>query len=139
MVKIIQDNDFNDKKLTSIKSITIKRNPSSDNEVANKKYIDDSIGEDEIVRFTPTLQTNLKVSVGNDRYNLTKYDKISLIDVTEIRSPNVGYDLLTKWRIKIIHEKNGNKAGEILKPTVTSSSTSDLGATSLPRIGIVFM
>ena len=41
LVKINHDNDLNDKKLTNLDSITNNRNPSSDNEVSNKKYIDD--------------------------------------------------------------------------------------------------
>ena len=72
LVKNNQDNDFNDKKLTNIDSITINRNPSSDNEVSNKKYIDNELDKNTIVRFNQTLQNYLKVSVGNDTYNLSK-------------------------------------------------------------------
>ena len=43
-----------------------------------KNNIDDSIGEGTIVRFNRTLQSYLKVSVGNDTYNLTKDDKIQI-------------------------------------------------------------
>ena len=32
-------------KLTKIDSVTVNRKPSSDNELANKKYVDDSIGQ----------------------------------------------------------------------------------------------
>ena len=105
LVKNNQDNDLNDKKLTNIDSVTVNRNPISDNEVSNKKYVDDSIGEGTILRFNQTLENYLKVSVGNDTYNLTKYDKIQLTDVTEIRSPNIGYDLLPKWRIKNLQKQ----------------------------------
>ena len=76
LVKNNQGFDFNDKKLTNIVSIIVNRNPNSDNELSNKKYVVDSIGEDTIVRFNQTLQNYLKVSVGNDTYNLTKYNKI---------------------------------------------------------------
>ena len=41
LVKNIEGNDFNHKKLTNLDSITVNRNPTSDNEVSNKKYIDD--------------------------------------------------------------------------------------------------
>ena len=37
LVKNNQDNDFNDNKLTNIGSITVNRNPPSDDEVSNKK------------------------------------------------------------------------------------------------------
>ena len=91
-----QDNDFNDNKFTNIDSITVNKNPSSDNELVNKKYTDDLIGENTKVRFNQTLQNYLKVSDGDDTYNLTEYDKIQLSDVTEIRYPWSGIDLLQK-------------------------------------------
>ena len=133
MVKNNQDNDFNDNILTNIDSITINRNPTSSNELANKKYIDGSIGEDTIVRFNQTLQNYLKVSVGNDTYNLTKFDKIQLIDVTESGYPNNGYPN------KNLNKNNGAKTGNFLKSTKTNSPTSDLGATTLHPIGSAFM
>ena len=90
------------------------------------------------LRFNQTLQNYLKVSVGNDIYNLTKNDKIQLIVVTEIRSPNVRYSLLPKWRIKNLHKNNGTKAGIFLKSTITNSPTSYSGATTIPPIGTAF-
>ena len=66
IVKNNQDNDINDNKLTNIDSITINRNPTSDNEVSNKKYIDVELDKNTIVRFNQTLENYLKVSVGND-------------------------------------------------------------------------
>ena len=48
------------------------------------------------VRFNQTLQNYLKVSVGNDTYNLTKYNKISITDITDIKLPNSGNSLLQK-------------------------------------------
>ena len=83
LVKNNQDNDLNDNELTNIDSMTINRNPTSDNEVANKKYIDDDIDKNTILRFNQTLQNYLKVSVGNDIYNLTKYSKIQITDTTK--------------------------------------------------------
>ena len=71
LVKNNQDNDFNDNKLTNIDSITINRKPTLDSEVSNKKYIDDELSKNTIVRFNQTLSNYLKVSVGNDTYNLT--------------------------------------------------------------------
>ena len=70
-----QDDDFNQKKI-NLDSITIKRNAFSDNEVSNKIYIDDELDKNTIVRFNQTSQNYLKVSVGNNTYNLTKYKKI---------------------------------------------------------------
>ena len=72
LVKNNQDNDFNDDKLKNVDSITVNRNPTSINEVSNKNYIDDELDKNTIVRFNQTLENYLKVSVGNDTYNLTK-------------------------------------------------------------------
>ena len=72
LVKNNQEYDLNDKKLTNLDSITIKRNLSSDNEVSNKKGIDDELDKNTIVRFNQTLENHLKVSVENDIYNLFK-------------------------------------------------------------------
>ena len=83
-----QDNDFNNKALTNLDSITVNKDPSSDKELANKKTVDESLGSGNILRYNQTLQNYLKVSVGNKVYSLNKYDKIQSIDVTEIRSPN---------------------------------------------------
>ena len=99
LVKNNQDNDLNADKLTNLDSIIINRNPISDNEVSNKNYIDDELDEETILRFNQTLENYLKVSVGNDTYILTKFDKIELIHLTEIRYPNIGSYLLPKWRI----------------------------------------
>ena len=75
LVKNNQDNDFNDNKLTNIDSITINRNPTLDNQVSNKKYIDNELDKNTIVRFNQTLQNYLKVSVGSEIYYLTKMIK----------------------------------------------------------------
>ena len=56
LVENNQDNDLKDNKLTKLDSITVNRNPTSDNEVSNKKYIDDELDKNTIVRFNPTLQ-----------------------------------------------------------------------------------
>ena len=72
LVKNNQDNGLNDKKLSNLDSIKVNRDPISDNELANEKYVDDSIEDGTILRFNETLQNYLKISVGNDTYNLTK-------------------------------------------------------------------
>ena len=67
-----RDNEFDSTKLTNLDNVPVDRNPSSDNEVSNKNYVDDSIGEGTLLRFNQTLQNYLKVTVGNTTYNLTK-------------------------------------------------------------------
>ena len=81
-VKNNWDIDFNDKKITNIDSVTVKRNPSLYNELANKKCNDDEIDKNTILRFIQTLEIYRKVSVGSDVYNLTKWKKISITDLT---------------------------------------------------------
>ena len=139
LVKNNQDNDLNDNKLLNIDSITVNRKPSSDNELASKKYIDDELDKNTVLRFNQTLQNYLKVSLGNDTYNLTKYDKIQITDTTEIKYPNIGSDLLQKWNIKCNNKNNISKVGDFIKSTKTNSLTGDSGATSLPPIGTAFM
>ena len=139
MVKNNQDNDFNDKKLTRLDSITVNRDTSSDSELANKKCIDYELDKNTIVRLNQTLEIYPKVSVGNDTYNLTKYDKIQITDLTEIRAPCSGSDLLQKWKIDNINKNGDTKIGNFLKSTKTNSPTGDSGATSLPPIGDSFM
>ena len=91
-----QDNEVDNIKLTKLDSVSINRNPSSDNELANKKYVDDSIGEGTIVRFKKSLQNYSKVSVGNDIYHLTKYERIQITDTTIIKYPKTSGNLLHK-------------------------------------------
>ena len=109
LVKNNQDNDFNDNKLTNLDSITVKRKPSSDEELTNKEYVDDDLDKNTILRFNQTLQNYSKVSVGNDTYNLTKFDKILFTDATEIKFPNIGSDLLQKWIIYCNNKNNQSK------------------------------
>ena len=85
------------------------------------------------------MSNYLKVSIGDDTYNQTKNQKLQIFDVTEISSPNIGYDLQPNWRIKSLHKNKGTRAGNLLKSTVTSSPTSCSGATILPPIGTAFM
>ena len=92
-----QDNEFDNKKLTNLDSVTVNRNPSSDNEVANKNYVDDSIGEGTLLRFIKTLTNYLKVSVRNDTYNLTKNDRLQITNTTIFKYPNTGVYRLQNW------------------------------------------
>ena len=138
IVKTNQDNDLNDKKLTILDSITNNGNPSSDNEVSNKKYIDVELDKNTILRFNQTLENYLKVSVDNDTYTLTKYDKIQLTDITTMKAGNTGVYLLPYWKI-ICNDKNNNgKITNSIESTKSNSPTGDSGATSLPPIGSAF-
>ena len=139
LVKNNQDNDFNDNELTNIDSIQVNRNPISDNELANKKYIDDELDKNTVLRFNQTLENYLKISVGSDMYTLTKYDKISITDLTEIKFPSIGDALLQKWKIYCNNKNIQSRINDFIKSTKTNSPSSFSGATSLPPIGSSFM
>ena len=134
-----QDYDLNDKKLTNIASITFNRNPTLDIEVTNKKHIVDELDKNTFVRFNQTLQNYLKVSVGNDIYNLTKYDKIQITDTTIVKFPNAGGYLLQNWFIKCNDINSIGKIQNFIRLTKTNSPTSQWGATTLLPIGNSFI
>ena len=90
MVKNNQDNHLNDDKLTNLDSIFVKRNPILNDEVSNKKNVDDELNKNTIVRFNQTPSNYPKLSVGNDVYKLTKSDKIQITDTTINKYPNSG-------------------------------------------------
>ena len=138
MVKNNQDKDLNDNKLTNLDSIRVNRNPDSDNELANKRYIDDKLDKNTILRFNQTLQNYLKVTVGYNTYNLTKYNKIQIIDTTLIKRGNGQY-VLPRWKV-ICNDKNNNGVTtKFIRASKTKSPKSDSGATSLLPIGDSFM
>ena len=130
-----QDNEYDKKKLTNLDNVTVNRNPSSDNELSTKKYIDDELDKNAILRFNQTLENYLKVSVGNDTYNLTKYDRIQIKDTTIIKYPNTGGYLLQNCVIKCNDKKNNGKIKNFIKSTKTNSPIGYSGTTSLSQIG----
>ena len=123
LVENNQDNDFNVNKLTNVDSLTVNRNPNLDNEVSNKKYVNDLISEGTIVIFAQTSVNYLKVVVGSDTYNLTKYNKIQLIDITIIKHGNGQY-LLPRWKIVCIDKNNNGVTTNSIRATKTNSPTS---------------
>ena len=155
LVRNNQDNDFNNKNLTNINSITLNNQAVNDNQVITKAYVDQFHQENErsrrdvgldfydesstLVRFNQTLQNYLKVSVGNDIYNLTKYNKKSITDITEIKFPNSGDALLQKWKIYCNNKNNQSRISDFIKSTKTNSPSNYSGATSLPPIGNSFL
>ena len=139
LVKNNQDKDLNDDKLTNLDSVCVNREPTSDNELSNKKYVADSVGEETILRFNQTLSDFLKVSVGDDTYNFTKYDKMQPTNTTIIEAPKTGGYLLQQWDIKCNDKNNKGKIQNFIKSTKTNSIASDSGAMSLPPFGDSFM
>ena len=95
----------NDQKLTNLDSITINREPTSDNEVSNKKYVANELDKNTILSFNQTSENYLKVSAENDTYIFTKYDKIHKTDTTTIVFPNTRANHLQNWKEDVMIEK----------------------------------
>ena len=96
LIKIIiklsdfDNNEFDKNNLPNLDSVTVNRNPNLHNEIANIKYIDDELDKNTVLRFNQTLENHLKISVGNETYDLTKYDRIEITDTTIIKHRNTG-------------------------------------------------
>ena len=91
------------------------------------------------MKLNQTLENNLKVSVGNDMYSLTKYDKIQITDTKIIKAANNGSYFSQNWVLKS-NDKNGNdKLSNFIKSTKTNNPTGHSGATSLLPIGDSFL
>ena len=101
--------------------------------------MDDELDKNTVVTFNKTLKNYLKVNVGNDISNLTKYNKVQLTDTTIIKTGNSGGYLLPPWRIFCNDKNNKGKTTNFVRATKTNSPTGDLGATSLLHIGNFFM
>ena len=64
LVKKIQNYKFKDNNLTNLDSITVNRDPSSDNDLSTKKYIDNELDKNNtILRFNQSSKIFLKRSV----------------------------------------------------------------------------
>ena len=119
-----EDSEFDNKKLTNLDSVSVKRNPTSNDELSNKNHVDDSIGEGTKVRINQSLQNYLEISLGNDMYHLTKCDKIQITDTTIIKYPSKGGYLLQNWVIECKDKNNIGKKQHFIKSTKTKSPTS---------------
>ena len=115
-------------------SVTVNRNATTDNELANEKYVYDSLGGENFSKFNQRSQNYLKVSVGNDVYIITKYDKKQRPDTTISKYTNSGGYLLPYWRKVWIDRNNCGKLTKFIKLT-KNSPTPNTSATSIPPIG----
>ena len=140
LVKNNQDNNLNDKKLTNLDSISVNRDPTSDNELASKKYFDDQLDANTLVRLNDNSNNRyLQVRVNDIPYNLQIYNKAQIIDTTKIIYPNTGHDFLPNWKIVCNNKYNEGKPSDFTKSTKTNSPTGSSGATVLPPVGNSFM
>ena len=134
-----QDNELDKIKSTILDSVSFNRRPISDNELANKIYVDDSIGQRKVLKFNQALQSYLKTSVGNNIYHLTNYDKIQNTHTTIMNYPNTGGYFLQISVLKCNDKNNNGKIQKVIKSTRTKNPTGYSGAQSLPLIGDSFM
>ena len=134
-----RDNEFDNLKLTNLDSATVNRDPNSDNDLANKKYIDNELDKNTVLGINQTLQNDLRVSVRNDTYNLNSYDRIQITDTTNNKYLNTGGFLLQNWVTECNDKNISGKIQNFIKSTKTNSPTGYSGATSLPPIGISSM
>ena len=118
--------------------VTVIKNPSLDNERSNENYDDNSIEEGTKVRFNQTLRNDNKVSVGNDVYNLSEYDRIQFTDKTVNKYPNSGGELSKQRDLKRIDKIDNVKTQNFIKSTKIIKSTGNSGTTNLPPIGNSF-
>ena len=73
--------------------------------MATKKFVVESLDSGNILKFYQTLQNYLKLSVGNDVYNFSKYDEIQNTDTTIFNYPNTFVYLPQNWVIKCNDKK----------------------------------
>ena len=139
LVRNNQNNDFNNNQLTIIKSISLNDLPIDDNNVCNKKYVDNLLQESTLLRINQRLQNYLKISIGEDIYNLSIYDKIQITDITEILYPNTGDSLLQKWKIDCLDRTGISDADSFIKSSKSHTPTPGTGVDRLPNIGTAFM
>ena len=80
----------------------------------NRKYIDDLLGSGKILGFDQTLENHVKVSVGNDVYNLNNYDEKQIKGSTFIKFLDQGGFVLQQWVIKCDDKNNKEKIRNFL-------------------------
>ena len=102
-----QDMEFDTNSLTTLQKLTVNRNPTSDEEVSNQNHIDNELNKNTFSRFSHSLQNYLKISVGNDVYNLTKNHRIQFTDTTVTKYPN-HEGVFLQQRIRKCSDENNN-------------------------------
>ena len=91
-----------------------------------------------ILRCNQTLETYLKVSVGDSVYNLVKYDKTQLTDTTILRYLRMGGCILKKWSNKCNDKIGNDKIQKFIKSSKGSKPTPYCNPSTAPPIGDSF-
>ena len=90
-------------------------------------------------RADQTLQNYLKISVGKDDCNHTKYETEQIEDTTFFRTSNAGALFLPRWKLECNGKKIGGRASKLMKATKTISPTVKTRATHIPQRGDSFI
>ena len=117
----------------------VNRDPTTDYELANKKFVDVLLGGFNFSRFNQSKENILIVSVQKDLYNLSKNDKNQNIETTIINSTNSGGHFFQNCVIKCNDKYNKNKIQNFTNSTKSNSPSSKSGAESLSSIGNSFV
>ena len=104
-----------------------------------RKHVAKELEKSTILRFNQTLQNYLKVSVGNDVYNLTKYDRNQITDTNIIKTGNAGGYLLQQWNKKCKDINNSRKITNFIRATESKTPTPNAGTTNLSPKEEAFM
>ena len=117
--------------LNNLDSITVNRNPNTDYELSHKTHVDVDLDRNTIFRFNQSPQKYLKVTLGNNKYSRTLFDRFQIPDATINEYLNRRWDLLQQWK-KECNYKNGNgKIATFVKSSLSTTPTGSTGATSI--------
>ena len=78
--------------------MTLIRDPLTDNELSNRKNIDDELSKNTILRFNHLMQKYLEVTVGNTDYILELYVGYQKTDTTK-KNIRITADISYKYGI----------------------------------------
>ena len=115
LVENNHNNNFNYKKFSNLDNNLVNRQHISDNELANRKIVDNSLNSGNILKFNQTLKNFIKISVGNDVYFVIKNDKIQITDTSIMKHPQTSGYRPVKWVIKCNDKNNNGKIQNLSK------------------------
>ena len=109
-----------------------------DNQLS-KNIVDDELDKNTVFRLDQSLENNLKISCGNDVYNLSENDEKQTNDTTICKAGSSGVLVLPFWKIVCNDKNNNGKTSIFVKTPISFSQTINRGANSLSQIGKSFM
>ena len=134
-----QDSDFDKIDLTILESVTVNRNPTSDKELSDIVYVDDSLGEKTNLRPYQRLQQFVKPTAGNTVYSVEKSDKQQITETTVPNVVNSSGNLLQQRNIKCKDEIIIGSKNKIHSPTKINTPTGNTRTSSSQPDGDSFV